>query len=313
MPDIYSELNDALNNSSSLDARITPNKATPPNKGQINVSAKINVYRTCFYYVKDIDNNQNASQMTSAYSILDLQKLAIANVPQFIKDSKFPVPVFGNNDYAGGFKATFEKMPVLPSSIQLLGYNIVGAGNSGLHIEISSGLDAAQLYKTAVSLKSSYSQINGQAKKGDLVFTYLCSESLQNGIVKGGAGQYGYTEYFYLVDVVISCNTLAYGSLLNELNSDKLNLSYIRYTLPTEVNLDQFDQDILLIKSGLLGAEIKDQLAPKSFDDGTTYKKNIINIPLTKGIDKHNVLATTLSPFNEQFTWVIFFNGFEKA
>ena len=313
--DIYSELNEQLNGSNSLDALniggVNANKTQPISKGQVNLKVTQKVYKSKFHYVVDA-SGANASQMTSAYSSTDTTALAIGSVPAFLKTLKFPVMLFGQNDSAGGYKVAYEKLPSLPSTVIPLGYRIVGANDAPLSVRVASSTSSPLV--TAMSIKSPFSVINGSAVKGDMVFTYLCSEQLTNGLVENsGSGQYSYSQEFYLVDIIINCDSLAYGSLLNETSSDKFFINYIRYTLPSETNLAQFDENILLLKSGLFGADVKDQLLPRSFKDGSLYEKNIVNIAISKGIDKHNILGTTITATNESFTWIVFIGSFDKA
>jgi len=318
----YEILNQELKNSNSVDAinaKVTAGAGQPASKGQINLKVSVKVYQTRLYNETATSSTANGGgetigiPMPSAYSLMDTIPLALANIPGFLQNIKFPVPIFGQNDSASGYKVAFEKLPSLPNTILPLGFKVVGNSEQPLTIQTSTlGTGTSSSVVSIATINKPYSELNASAVKGDLVFTYLASQNLVNGIINTEQMGYNYSLPFYLIDIIINCDTITYGSFLNQLISDKLTLNYIRYTLPTELNLAQFGENILLIKNGMFGASIADTLTPLSFKDGKLYEKNIINIPFSKGIDKHNALATTLTPTNDSFTWILFINDFSK-
>ena len=116
----------------------------------------------------------------------------------------------------------------------------------------------------------------------------------------------GGTQYVALVD--INCPQVAYATLLESLVSDKFVLNMIRYIVPdaTPNSLNQYTNQIGIFSQSLFGKFNSDFISPNSFKMPTQLQNNLIDIPLKRGIDKSQFIASYLNPLCVSMTWSTF-------
>jgi hypothetical protein len=110
------------------------------------------------------------------------------------------------------------------------------------------------------------------------------------------------------VAVVIHCNQIAYGSLLEATNSDRFVISTIRYSLPNPTVLTQYGEQVNYLYQGLFGKSVTDSLNPLSYKEPTQFQTGVIDIPLGSngwGIDKYSEFGGYIIP-TQVMTWSIF-------
>jgi hypothetical protein len=195
--------------------------------------------------------------------------------------AKLPAFVFGNSDFAGGFAKLRAQFPLTTWTYD--NPLIYGVGREGTSF---GDLDAVA--KAALS-------------PGDLVIPVT--------LISGGIN--------YVTFVIVRCTQVAYGTLLDALNSDMFMMNMIRFIVPdaTAASLNQYQNNISILKQSLFGKFDSDFVSPNSFKLPEQQQDNIIDIPLKKGIDKQVALALMVNPNipNGTFQWSIFVNFVDKT
>lgn len=108
--------------------------------------------------------------------------------------------------------------------------------------------------------------------------------------------------------VIVHCNQVAYGALLDATNSDRFVISAIRFALPNPATLTQYGEQITYLYQSLFGKAITDSLNPLSYKDPNQFQAGIIDIPLGSngwGIDKSSQFGGYIIP-SQVMTWSIF-------
>jgi hypothetical protein len=104
--------------------------------------------------------------------------------------------------------------------------------------------------------------------------------------------------------LVLRCPQVAYGTLLDALNSDTFMINMIRYKVnPLQTN--QLSNQIITIVQSLFGKAQDDKIDPSTYITGQTFNQNIADIPLELAIDKTKILATYVGYDVVDFDWVI--------
>lgn len=106
--------------------------------------------------------------------------------------------------------------------------------------------------------------------------------------------------------IILRCTQVAYGTLLNALNSDRFVMNYIRYALADATQVAQFAYQIGIFKQSLFGKSEIDYISPNSYKDPKNYQAGIIDIPLKYGVDKNRTLGSYNLYTNVDMTWSIF-------
>jgi hypothetical protein len=175
--------------------------------------------------------------------------------------TQLPVFLFGWNDFKAGYAKLRQNFPV----------NVWAYGRPGIFGKDSFsefGFDAT---------------VNGKLLAGDMVIPFTSALP--------GAGTTS------LALVVIRSTQVAYGTLLESLVSDKFVMNMIRYTLPDETaaSLAQYSNNVNLFKMSLFGKFDSDFVSPNSFKKPEQQQKNLIDIPLKRGIDKEKSMGFYLN------------------
>lgn len=108
--------------------------------------------------------------------------------------------------------------------------------------------------------------------------------------------------------IIIRSVQVPYGILLDALASDRFVLNMIRYVVPdeTSTSLNQYAQNIGLHRISLFGKTSNDYVSPNSFKVPEQQQKNLIDVPIKKGITKEITFASYLNYDVTQITWSTF-------
>ena len=90
--------------------------------------------------------------------------------------------------------------------------------------------------------------------------------------------------------------------------SDRFIINMIRYIQndTTPAGLNQYTNDIALLRLSLFGKMDKDFVSPNSFKEPKNFQNGIIDIPIKKGLDKQETLATYINYDAVNLQWSIF-------
>jgi hypothetical protein len=112
----------------------------------------------------------------------------------------------------------------------------------------------------------------------------------------------------YHAYMIINCTQVAYGTLLNAMASDRFVINLVRYILTdtTPAGLLQYANQIALLKLSLFGKADKDFVSPNSYKQPKDFQNGIIDIPLKKGLDKQETIATYVNYDVSDFQWSVF-------
>ncbi len=118
----------------------------------------------------------------------------------------------------------------------------------------------------------------GVLQKGDLVLPYTSD-------LPGG----GTTTVALLV---VRCSNIAMGSLLQATSSDTFIINGVRYVLddPT-TNAQQYSKAINVFELSIFGKFDSDSFTPNAYKVPEQFQNGIVDLPITKGIDKHKSIA----------------------
>jgi len=95
----------------------------------------------------------------------------------------------------------------------------------------------------------------------------------------------------YIVHIVVHCNNVSYGTLLNSFSSDLIILNSIRYSIPIGWE-NQFINSLSFSTQTLFGKLISDSIDPRMYITNQTFNQYIADIPVTLPIDKSLMIGT---------------------
>lgn len=104
--------------------------------------------------------------------------------------------------------------------------------------------------------------------------------------------------------IVVRCPQVAYGTLLDALNSDTFMINMIRYKV-NPLQVAQLVNQIIPITQSLFGKAQDDKIDPSTYITGQTFNQNISDIPLELAIDKSKILCTYAGFDVVDFDWTI--------
>jgi hypothetical protein len=110
---------------------------------------------------------------------------------------------------------------------------------------------------------------------------------------------------FFNAIVMIRCNNVSYGTLIQSLVSDLISINRLKYFAPVN-NINQFINPLKFCYQTLFGAVATDTIDPRLFQLGTDFQNNISDIPVKFKIDK-NLLLCYYQNFDCQITEFIFY------
>jgi hypothetical protein len=184
--------------------------------------------------------------------------------------TQLPVFVFGNSDFASGFANIRRAFPL----------NTWVYGRPGIW-----GKDDFSEFAFDATVTSTL-------MLGDLVIPYTSALP--------GAG----TTTVGLA--IVRCSQVAYGTLLDALNSDRFVMNMIRYNLPDTTQVAQYNNNIGIFNLSLFGKFNQDFVSPNSYKKPEQFQNGFIDVPLKMGIAKQDSLGMYVNYTCVDITWSVF-------
>lgn len=188
--------------------------------------------------------------------------------------------LFGNADFQGGYKFARGQFPLTLWTAE----NPFVYGGSGYPATSFGVLDATAL---------------AQLQIGDMVLPYT---NIQAGPVN------------YTALVIIRCVNVSYGTLLASTNSDRFILNRIRYIQndTSAAGLAQYTNAIYWFKQTLFGKTDKDSITPNSQKPPDQFQAGVIDVPITKEINKESIFGSYIDYDAVAIQWSIFVKTVQK-
>jgi len=219
------------------------------------------------------------------FSVVDATGVATAQTPAQVAAAvpalatQLAYFLFGNSDFAGGFARLIQAYPLSGGWI----YGIPTIyGKQDIRIN-GNFIDAT---------------IQAQLRRGDLVIPAYFDNGANTIIGL----------------VILRCNQVGYGTLLDALNSDRFIINMVRYIMAdtTAVGLAQYQNQIGVYKQSLFGKFDSDSISPTSFKMPEQQQDGIIDIPVEKGIDKQIIIASYQNYDAVNVQWSVFVSTVDK-
>jgi hypothetical protein len=185
--------------------------------------------------------------------------------------------LFGNSDFASGFARVKQAFPLTNWN-----YDAPFIFGTGANPTINAiGIDA---------------NVRAILQPGDLVIT-----------------SFGVSGGNFVALTILRCTQVAYGTLLDALNSDRFAVNNIRYVIDTVAfGQNQFANNIYVTNQSLFGKFESDFVSPNSFKKPEQFQNGIIDVPLETGVDKQKGIATYCEFDTTTFLWSVFVRSFSK-
>lgn len=270
------------------------NAALMNSLGQPAFVSQFDINMSVFYYTVVIEADQGSVNGVAFQSATAVTNVLPENLDDNLKN-QVPAFVFGNSDFAGGFK---NNKNLLPLQNWIYARQFIVEEDSAI-VSLPSFYSGTD--KSATSFISP-SVEQGRAETGDLIIPlyYVLSSDAQSTNVA-------------LAEVVINCKQVAYGTLLSSISSDRFTINNIRYKVPNLDKTAQFEKQIQLVTQSLFGKLATDKVSPAAFQDPRQFQDGIIDIPIRKGIDKQSSLSTYLNYDVEEILWTIYVEVQDKV
>jgi len=209
---------------------------------------------------------------TAQFNLRFLTYYQNETVPALVAAAALPVAIqtnnsivaFGNSDFAGGYPKSLQFVPDAVWALDRF------------------GIFGRDVFATETMLITPF--IN----RGDMVSIW----NVTTGAV------------LYQKIIIVRCPQVAYGTLLDALNSDTFMINMIRYKV-NPLQVGQLINQIIPIVQSLFGKAQDDKIDPSTYITGDTYNQNISDIPLELAIDKTKILATYAGFDVVDFDWTI--------
>lgn len=199
--------------------------------------------------------------------------IAAASLNAALK-SNLPFFVWGNNDYASGFKKLKGEFPINSNWT----YGIPGIW----------GKDNFSQYAFDAN-------VTGLLQTGDLLIPFTSPLP--------GAGT------TTLALNIVRCPEIGYGSLLSMINSDMFLINGVRYTLPDTTKLEQYSNQIQFQDLSIFGKFDSDKLTPNDYKVPEQFQNGIVDIPISGrwgSINKHRAWGFYNLFDNINSSWTVF-------
>ena len=206
----------------------------------------------------------------------------LANAAALATDAALSFFIFGQMDFASGFKKLRSQYPLASWAY---GSPFI-YGNGSYFVQVNG----VQVVFDATAL--------AQLQIGDLVIPYYATN--------GGV--------YYVALVIVRCTNVAYGTLLAATSSDSFVLNRIRYIQndTTSAGLAQYSNAIGWYKQSLFGKFDQDSITPNSQKPPEQYQAGVIDIPIVKAITKEIAFASALNYDAVNIQWSIFVKTVNK-
>ena len=195
--------------------------------------------------------------------------------------SDLPFFMFGNNDYASGYKKLKGE------------FSINSNWSYGIPFVFGRDADEGGLALDAT--------VRGALQTGDLVIPFTST-------LPG-------TGTTTLALNLVRCPEIGYGSLLEMLSSDRFLIVGVRYQIPDLTKLSQYARQIQFNNLSIFGKFDNDKLTPNDYKVPEQFQDGIVDIPIAGkwgGIDKHKSWAFSNQFDNVEQSWTVFCRQVDK-
>jgi len=246
---------------------VSPSNKLAKSKGNPTFSAQFDLTIQTVYATQDVATGLVWATITPAALLIAASSLC----------TKLAFFLFGYSDYTSAYANAISQFPLSiwqQSGVRIVGRDVVLEDQFGSNWKVAIG---------------------SQLRQGDVVLCYY------GGNPNAGAS-------LYWAYVIIRSTQVAYGTLLNAMSSDRFVINLIRYIQndTTPAGLLQYSNNIAMLQQTLYGKSNKDFVSPNSFKKPDTFQNGIIDIPLKKGLDKQECLASYLNYDAVNIQWSIF-------
>jgi hypothetical protein len=107
------------------------------------------------------------------------------------------------------------------------------------------------------------------------------------------------------VVIIVHCNNVAYGTLLQSFWSDLIIVNQLRLIVPI-ANINQLANPLIFGYQTLFGKVFTDSVDPRMYQTSQDFQNQICDIPLTFPIDKALFSCFNLSVFCQQMSIILF-------
>jgi len=192
---------------------------------------------------------------------------------------QFPVPIsiFGLTDFYGGNHVIRR---LLPSPA----WDIQAGSQFGIY-------NYNYYFRTATTNIPAF--LVPLLDSGDMVICY------------GQRGWTGFAPNIYAAFVVIHCDNVSYGTLLNSFVSDLITIDTMRMLVPI-ANINQYINPLVFATQTLFGKVYSDSVDPRMYQTSKDFQNQIADIPLNLPIDKSVMIAFEMDIFCPTVDLVLF-------
>lgn len=175
--------------------------------------------------------------------------------------TQLAVFMFGQSDYAAGYKKSMEQFPL---SVWTYGK------------PFTYGRDVAECAFGPLD-----ATVTAQLQKGDIVIPATASP--------GGTNTLGL--------IIVRCPQAAMAKLVDSLSSDRFWLNKIRYILTdtSAAGLTQYDNEVKVQMQSLFGLFKENSVSPTAFKIPEQFQAGIVDLPIDQGVDKNIVVGTYIN------------------
>lgn len=280
---------------------MTPQQGNPTFVSQIDLMVET-VASQIYIDVREFYGAQvSGGATTQSFIQTFVSVLGLPNVDPTIFGSSIPLTLFGNSDWAAGFSKSNALNPI--NLGKFIGGFVINQNAFAYTTDVPTLVPQYTTKGTAATFLSQAVK-EGKAKLGDMVFLYAGAPVE----VAPSAGVY----HVNLCEVVVSCPQVAYSTLLDSISSDTFVVDGIRYTVPDVTKIDQFTNSIGQVRQSMFGKLTSDSMNPNSMNMPFNNQTNIIDVPLTFGVDKNLMLHTRINAGCRKFIWSLFIKTVNK-
>lgn len=193
--------------------------------------------------------------------------------------TKLAAFLFGQSDYAAGFKKSIQQFPV----------TVWAYGQP-----FTYGRDVA-----ACAFGALDATVLAQLEIGDIVIPYTATTA-------------GPVDTLALV--ILRSPQVGYAKLVDSLSSDRFWINNVRYVLTdtTAAGLTQYDNEVKVQKQSLFGLFNENSVSPTAFKEPTQFQAGIVDMLINQGIDKNTMMGSYINYDSVTQKFTIFVQNFDR-
>lgn len=231
-------------------------------------------------FTAQFDVNISLKYFTASAATAAAYTSVAASAIATVLKTKLAAFVFGQSDFAAGFKKSIQQFPVTGGWLY---------GNPFVY-----GKDVA-----TCAFGDFDSTVTSQLEIGDIVIPFTATTA---GPV-------------YTVGLVIlRCPSVGYAKLVDSLSSDRFWVNNIRYILTdtSAAGLLQYDNSIKVQKQSLFGLFNENEVSPTSYKQPQQFQAGIVDVPIDQGVDKNVSINTYINYDSVAQKFSVFVRNFDR-